>query len=156
MTDRLRLFAEFNGLLIPIHIYDEAEVMKSLRIQLLGNGAVAQNGEKLSEASNVKVADFRKVTLDDIINYITLNLGNAHSNLSIAQHFGLDIGKGNYKNKTTEQNHAYDKIYRFSGQARDIIAVNQNGKWIKGGAGVKNQIATWKFRKNEAGSQITR
>ena len=146
MTGKLRLFAEINGLLIPIDVADEVAVMKALNIQSYGGNGHVQNGEQSNVGTETKVARYREIGQEDVTSYVMLNLDKNHSNLSIAEHFGIDMGKGRMENKTSDQIHAYDKVYRLAGRARDIAAERQKGKWVKVHTGIKH-IATWKFKK---------
>lgn len=154
MAKKIRLFAEVDNYLIPID-FDE-NMLKALNIRSL-NEVCNNNHGSHSETNNTiqHIIPYSMLKKSDVIDYITAHINESHSNQSVAQYFGIDIGKGHFKNKAPDQNHAYDKIHRFTKNARKDIEKTMNGIFVKGQKGVKNQIAVWRFKRNETGSQTT-
>lgn len=145
MKRKIRLFAEVDGLLIPVSIIDSQKVFEGLGIK-----EFESNGESKQSLISYKQLNTKKIT-DFILN----SLEEWHSNHSIARHFGIDIGEG-INTKTREQIRAYDKMYRNFRTARHKISKKMDGLWVKGKAGIKNQIIKYNFRKDETGDQKPR
>jgi hypothetical protein len=158
-TGKLRLYVEVDGLLIPVHIANEAKLLDWLGIKHLPTEGIRS---QMPETRGSHATAAHKSLTDGITDYLIDRIETQHIQSDIAAHFGIDIGDGKGKRKSKEQQRAYDKVYRNFKTARARVSKHLNGKWIRrmegfrGGKGKKRERLVWIFKRNEAGSQIVR